>query len=165
MPVRYLSGPQLAPLSSCPWLGWIPDDLPGLPDAGACPPRVDAGDRLRDGVRNAGGPRRLAGPDPPRAPCPGADTPGVALVRGRRTQAARRVPARAGAGARRAGCVVAAGLRRAPRRADRPPTGAGTFSNYSQTTRASAVEIRENPTLITDRLVRPLMRGLGTEAL
>jgi hypothetical protein len=26
------------------------------------------------------------------------------------------------------------------------------------------VEIRENPTLITDRLMRPLMRGLGTEA-
>jgi hypothetical protein len=42
--------------------------------------------------------------------------------------------------------------------------GSWDDSDYSQTTRASAVEIRENPTLITDQLMRPLMRGLGTEA-
>jgi hypothetical protein len=38
-------------------------------------------------------------------------------------------------------------------------------SDYTQTTRAAAVEIRENPAPITARLMRPLMRGLGTEAL
>jgi len=36
---------------------------------------------------------------------------------------------------------------------------------YSQTTRATALEVREKPTLIAGRLLRQLLRGLGTEAL
>jgi len=38
-------------------------------------------------------------------------------------------------------------------------------ADYSRTTRATALEIREKPRLVADRLLRQLLRGLGTEDL
>jgi hypothetical protein len=38
-------------------------------------------------------------------------------------------------------------------------------ADYSRMTKATALEVREKPRLVADRLLRQLLRGLGTEGL
>src|SRR5260370_2400751 len=45
------------------------------------------------------------------------------------------------------------------------PTDTFGAAKYMSSTRASALELRDKPGLITSRLMRKLLRGLGTEPL